>query len=72
MAENKEITIEEGFARLAEIKKAMESIDVSLEDSFKLYQEGIELIKLCNDKIDKTEKQIQKIAEDGSLVDFEE
>lgn len=72
MADKKEMTIEEGFERLAQIKKSMESVDVSLEESFKLYQEGIEIIKACNDKLDTTEKQVQMIAADGKLVAFQE
>jgi exodeoxyribonuclease VII small subunit len=43
---------------------------VSLEDSFKLYKEGMKLIKFCNDKIDKVEKQVLKLNENGELDEF--
>lgn len=67
-----DMSIEAGFERLAEIKKAMEASSVSLDDAFKLYKEGIELIKSCNDKLDKTEKQVKIIAADGRLDDFDD
>jgi exodeoxyribonuclease VII small subunit len=47
----------------------MESDEVSLEDSFALYKEGIELIKECNEKIEKVEKQIKLI--EGNETDGE-
>ena len=51
--------------------KELEKDDISLEDSFKYYKEGMELLKYCNDAIDKVEKKVQKIAGDGELTDFE-
>ncbi len=37
--------------------EALESRDITLEDSFKKYQEGMELLKECSQKIDKVEKE---------------
>lgn len=56
MKEN--LTIEEIFERLEKVTTQLESGDLSLEESFSYYQKGMELIKTCNDKIDKIEKQI--------------
>ena len=39
----------------------MDNDEVSLEDSFKLYEKGMKLVKQCNDKIDKVEKKINII-----------
>ena len=36
----------------------LENGDVSLEDSFKLYNEGMKLIQNCNQQLDKVEKKI--------------
>lgn len=69
--EEKELTIEEAFAAVDEKIKALESEDVSLEDSFTFFKEGMELLKHCNDSIDKVEKKVQKIMEDGNTEDFE-
>ena len=49
----------------------LEKDDVSLEDSFRFYQEGMNLLKYCNDSIDQVEKKVQKISSDGKTEDFE-
>ncbi len=54
-----EKTIEETFARLDVITKALEDPDTSLEDSFALYKEGSELLAKANRKIDMVQKQVQ-------------
>lgn len=54
-------TLEESLEQLEEIIRKMDSDDVSLEESFKLYNQGIKLCKTCNDKIEKVEKQIEII-----------
>ncbi len=69
--EKQNITVEEAFAKIEEKIEALESEDISLEDSFKEYQEGMKLLKSCHDMIEQVEQKVQKIAEDGSLEDFE-
>lgn len=72
MADSKEnISVEEAFASIEEKIKALEKDDISLEDSFKEYQEGMLLLKYCHEEIEKVEQKVQKIAEDGQLEDFE-
>ena len=43
---------------------------MSLEDSFLLYQEGMELLKQCNGRIEHVEKQMLKIDEEGQIHEF--
>ena len=43
---------------------------MSLEESFSLYQEGMKLLKQCNDKIDHVEKQMLQIDEEGQIHEF--
>lgn len=64
-------TIEEGFQKLDEILASLESKDISLEESFKLYQQGVAEIAFCNDKIEATAKQV-KILQDGVAQPFED
>ena len=64
MAE-KEMKLEDAFESLNKIVEALEKSDVSLEDSFTLYQEGMKLLKNCNDSIDKVEKQLIILNESG-------
>ena len=64
------LTLEQTFAGLEEVIRKMESGDVSLEESFKLYHEGMDMLKSCNDKIDKIEKQMLILDEGGTLHEF--
>jgi exodeoxyribonuclease VII small subunit len=62
---NKEMKLEESFDKLNHIMEELEKTDVSLEDSFTLYQEGMKLLKSCNDSIDKVEKELIILSENG-------
>lgn len=66
----KEMTLEQTFELLEETIEKLEDEDISLEESFKLYKEGMKLIQSCNDKIDKVEKEVLKLNEDGELDEF--
>ncbi len=54
----KDKTLEASFAELNDIISKLEEEEISLEDSFQLYQNGMQLLKYCNDSIDKVEKQL--------------
>lgn len=66
--ENK--TLEAMFASLEEVIQKLEQDEVSLEESFSLYQNGMELLKKCNDKIDAVEKKVQILDENGECHEF--
>ena len=51
-------TLEQSFEKLEQVIGNLENGDVSLEDSFKLYNEGMKLIQNCNQQLDKVEKKI--------------
>ena len=57
----KDIKFEEALERLAEINEKLESDEISLEDSVKLFKEGLELSKLCQKKLDEAKLEIQSI-----------
>ena len=65
-----ETTIEESLKELDDIVEKLESREISLEESFTMYQKGMELLKQCSGKIDKGEKKMLKINEDGDLSEF--
>lgn len=62
---DKEFKLEEAFKKLDQIIEELEKPDISLEDSFALYQEGMKLIKACNDSIDRVEKELIILSENG-------
>ena len=47
------ISLEEAFAKLDVLIAELEKPDNSLEASFKAFEEGMKLVKYCNDSIDK-------------------
>lgn len=67
--ENEEMTIEEAFAQLDELTRKMENSQTSLEDSCPV-SERMELLKLCSGKIDRVEKKMLQIDEDGIISEF--
>ena len=64
------ITFEQAMNRLEEIVSALENNQISLEKSVELFQEGIQLTKLCNDKLEGIEHKVAKILVDGKLEDL--
>ena len=51
-------TIEENMARLNEINNLMSDSSIKLEESFKLYKEGVELVEKCKKQLADVEKEI--------------
>ncbi len=62
---NKDQTLEQAFSSLDEILEKMESDELSLDDSFALYSKGLELLKFCNEKIEKIETDIKLVTENS-------
>lgn len=67
----KNMTFEQSMARLEQIVRIMERGDAPLEESLKLFQEGTELVRSCNQLLDNAQLQVKKIMtdEDGSPVE---
>lgn len=60
MASKKDdITFEKALVRLEEILKVLESGTAPLDESLGLFEEGVKLIKLCNNKLDNAEQKIK-------------
>lgn len=66
----KKQTLEEAFAQLETVIERLESENISLEESFKVYSEGMELLQFCNASIDTVEKKVLKLNENGELDEF--
>ena len=70
MGEEKEISLEEAFTRLQETIENLEKDDITLDQSFQEYQKGMLLVKKCNEIIDKVEKKVLVLNEDGGTDEF--
>lgn len=68
--EEKTWNLEEGFRKLEETIAVLEKEDISLEESFQEYQKGMELLKKCNDAIDKVEKKVLILNGNGETDEF--
>lgn len=58
------------FRDLEEVIEKMENSDVTLEQSFELYDRGMKLLKKCNQTIDEVEKKVLVLDEDGETHEF--
>lgn len=70
MAKKENKTIEEALEVLDQIAMRLESNEVTLEESFQIYKEGMELLQYCSKKIDTVEKKMLQINEDGTVSEF--
>lgn len=69
-SQEEEQSLEDLFGQLEDIIRKMESDGISLEDSFGLYHRGMDTLKQCNDKIDKVEKKMLILDEEGETHEF--
>lgn len=60
----KKLSIEESFEQLDTIIGSLQQGDLSLEESFQKYEEGMKLIKHCSVTIDKVEKKLEIIEQE--------
>ena len=51
-------SFEESVGRLEEIVRMLENGTATLDESLKLYEEGIALVRACNKQLDNAEKKI--------------
>ncbi|MDE3839534.1 exodeoxyribonuclease VII small subunit [Bacillus methanolicus] len=70
MPEN-HLTFEEAMEKLESIVERLEEGDVPLEEAISIYKQGMELSKLCHDKLKNVEEQLTQIlTEDGKTENF--
>ena len=56
--------VEECFDRLEELLSSMESDKTGLEETFRLYEQGLKLLKTASESINSVEKQIRILNEE--------
>ena len=65
-----EMTLEAAVTELDGLAEKLEDRETSLEDSFRFYRQGMELLKFCSEKLDTVEKKMLQINEDGTFSEF--
>jgi exodeoxyribonuclease VII small subunit len=64
-----ELSFEQALSRLEAIVKAMESGDLPLEQAISEFQEGMQLARICREKLDQAEQKIEMlVSEAGTLT----
>lgn len=66
-----ERSLEELFVQAEELIGHMEEPDLSLEEAFASYEQGMKIVRECNRRIDQVEKKMLMMNEEGALVPFE-
>ena len=67
----KNMKCEQSMERLDEIVSELEKNEKPLDESIRLFEEGLKLVKSCNDRLKDFEKQVQTIIDENSEEDHE-
>jgi exodeoxyribonuclease VII small subunit len=67
MAEKK---FESALTRLEEIVSSLESGELGLEQSLKLFEEGVKLARVCNARLEEAERKVEVLLKDkgGKMI----
>jgi len=65
-------SFEDALGELKEIIKKLESGNLPLEDSIKLFQEGTELISFSHKKLNEVRKKVEILVEKNGEITFED
>ncbi len=57
-------SFEQSLRRLEHIVEKLEQGDVPLEDSIKMYEEGLTLSRVCLEKLNQAELQVKRLGKD--------
>ena len=65
MSNGNEPTFEQALAQLEQIVQRLEKGELPLEESLKLYEEGVRLSRLCHGKLEEAEGKIELLLKDA-------
>ena len=68
---DKQLNFEASLNKLELIVTKLEDENISLEDSVKSFEEGINLVKSCQEELKSAELKIQKLLDDGTSEGIE-
>jgi len=68
--EQQELSLEQSLEQLEQVMEELSSPELSLEDSFAKYKQGMDLLLKCNQAIDKVEKELMILEENGLSDEF--
>lgn len=62
---NKEMTFEQAMLELEQITKQLESGEIPLDDSLKLFEKGVELTRFCSNALEDAQQKIAILTKDN-------
>lgn len=65
-----ERSLEELFEEAEALIGRMEEPELALEDAFAAYEQGMQIIRACNSRIDQVEQKMLVMNEEGELEPF--
>ncbi len=68
--DRQDLSLEEAFGQIEDVIAHLETEEITLEESFREYNRGMQLLRHCNDAIDRVEKKVLQINESGGLDEF--
>lgn len=66
--QGEEMTFEQALFLLEGVVKRLEEGEVSLEESLRLFKEGVRLSRLCDRKLNQAERQLEQLIEEMNGV----
>ena len=59
--DNKNLSFEEAFTKLKEVAEKLEDNTISLDESLKLFEKGIDLSRYCNEILTSAKEKLESI-----------
>lgn len=72
MSKKEELSFEELMVKLEDITNKLENEKLSLDDSVKLFEEGMQISKECNTKLEDAEKKITILINENNDIKEED
>ena len=69
---NDELNFEDSLMRLEQIAELLENENTPLEESISLFEEGIALKEICDQKLKKAKLKIEKIIKSKNTISTED
>lgn len=67
---DRDLSLEDAFEQIDLLIDQLEKPEQTLEASFQAFEQGMQLVRFCNDAIDKVEKKVLVLGQDGELNEF--
>lgn len=68
--QEEKLSLEDAFEQIEDVIANLEAEEITLEQSFQEYNKGMKLLHHCNELIDRVEKKVLQINENGGLDEF--